>query len=75
MYRVVAGRLVPAELLARAYHRALQARRDALADALRQTLGDAVAFDVPAGGMALWARVAGGIDVDAWSELRPAGRR
>ena len=34
-------------------------RRDALADALRRDLGGHVSFDVPAGGVAFWARVVG----------------
>ena len=42
-------------------------RRDALASALRKKLGDRVTFDVPAGGLTLWAR-ADGIDVEAWRE-------
>src|SRR4029077_19330953 len=53
---------------ARRVRRIYQARRDALAEALREKLGEALSFEVPAGGMALWARVAEGIDVDAWSE-------
>lgn len=40
-------------------------RRDALVDNLRKRLGSRVAFDVPRGGMALWAQ-APDIDVDAW---------
>ena len=47
----------------RVYH----ARRDAMAAALRRRLGEALSFDVPAGGLALWARAARGIDVDAWA--------
>lgn len=43
------------------------ARRDILADALRTEHDDAVTFDVPAGGTALWARVDPNIDVDAWA--------
>jgi GntR family transcriptional regulator/MocR family aminotransferase len=46
----------------RVYH----ARRDALIDALRDQLGDAVSFDVPPGGMALWIH-APDLDVDAWA--------
>jgi GntR family transcriptional regulator / MocR family aminotransferase len=42
-------------------------RRDALASALRKKLGDKLAFDVPAGGLTLWAR-ADGIDVEAWRQ-------
>src|SRR5262249_19414401 len=52
----------------RRVRRIYQARRDALAAALRKKLGGALSFEVPAGGMALWARVAEGIDVDAWAE-------
>lgn len=48
--------------------RIYKARRDVLVDALRARLGGALEFDVPAGGMALWARVGGGIDADAWAE-------
>jgi GntR family transcriptional regulator / MocR family aminotransferase len=41
-------------------------RRDVLVSALGERLGDAVAFDVPAGGIALWVH-ARAIDVDAWA--------
>jgi len=41
-------------------------RRDALADALRQQLGDRVSFHTPTGGMALWADVTPALDVDRW---------
>lgn len=51
---------------ARRMRRVYQARRDALAASLRRRLGGALAFDLPAGGMALWVR-ADGIDVDAWA--------
>jgi GntR family transcriptional regulator/MocR family aminotransferase len=44
-----------------------RARRDALVAALHHELGDALEVDTPAGGMALWARVADDIDVDAWA--------
>ncbi|HEV8320630.1 MAG TPA: PLP-dependent aminotransferase family protein, partial [Myxococcota bacterium] len=47
--------------------RTYQARRDALAAALRAELGGALSFDLPAGGMALWACTAPGVDADAWS--------
>jgi GntR family transcriptional regulator/MocR family aminotransferase len=43
------------------------ARRDLLALALRRTLGDAMSFRVPAGGIGLWVRVADGIDVEGWA--------
>jgi GntR family transcriptional regulator/MocR family aminotransferase len=42
-------------------------RRDVLAAALRKKLGDRLAFEVPAGGLTLWAR-ADGIDVEAWRQ-------
>jgi GntR family transcriptional regulator/MocR family aminotransferase len=42
-------------------------RRDVLAAALRKKLGARLAFEVPAGGLTLWAR-ADGIDVEAWRE-------
>jgi GntR family transcriptional regulator/MocR family aminotransferase len=41
-------------------------RRDALASALRRELGDALAFELPAGGITLWARVADDIDLERW---------
>lgn len=52
---------------ARRMRRVYHARRDALVDCVRRRLGGALSFEVPAGGMALWAR-ADGIDVDAWAE-------
>lgn len=51
----------------RRMRRVYRARRDALADALRRHLSGAVHFTVPAGGMALWAQVAAGVDVEAWA--------
>jgi GntR family transcriptional regulator/MocR family aminotransferase len=53
---------------ARRMRRVYMRRRDALVAALRDKLGAALSFDVPPGGMALWARVARGIDADAWTE-------
>jgi len=47
-------------------------RRDALAAALATHLGDALRFRVPDGGMALWAKVQGKIDVAAWSRAGEA---
>ncbi|HWZ58407.1 MAG TPA: PLP-dependent aminotransferase family protein [Gemmatimonadaceae bacterium] len=47
--------------------RTYRARRDALAAALRRDLPTAVDFAMPSGGMALWARVRDGIDIDEWS--------
>ncbi len=42
-------------------------RRDVLVAALREHLGDAVTFTIPAGGIALWMKARRGIDVDAWA--------
>ena len=53
---------------ARKMRRAYEARRDALVTALRRELGDALAFDLPAGGITLWARVASDVPLDAWCE-------
>ena len=47
-------------------------RRDALAAALTRHLGGALRFRVPDGGMALWARVDGDIDLPSWAR---AGER
>ncbi|MDI3284023.1 PLP-dependent aminotransferase family protein [Polyangium sp. 15x6] len=52
---------------ARRMRRIYQARRDVLTDALRKHLGDAVELAPPPGGMAMWVRVAPGIDVDTWA--------
>jgi GntR family transcriptional regulator/MocR family aminotransferase len=46
----------------RIYH----GRRDALVAALRDHLGDHLAFHTPTGGLALWTEVAPSIDVDRW---------
>ncbi|WP_437591470.1 PLP-dependent aminotransferase family protein [Sorangium sp. So ce1000] len=48
--------------------RAYRARRDLLVASLRARLPDALDFRVPAGGMALWAKVDAAIDADAWAE-------
>ena len=53
---------------ARRARRLYAARRDALVEALRDRLGGVLSFDVPAGGMALWARGAPDLDIDAWSQ-------
>jgi GntR family transcriptional regulator/MocR family aminotransferase len=42
-------------------------RRTALAAALHEHLPAALTFDVPDGGMAIWAHVDPAIDLDAWS--------
>lgn len=47
--------------------RVYQARRDFLVAALERQLPSELAFRVPAGGMALWARVRG-LGADAWAE-------
>ena len=47
----------------RIYH----ARRDFLVCALRRDLGSALAFEVPCGGLTLWATAAHGVDVEAWA--------
>jgi GntR family transcriptional regulator / MocR family aminotransferase len=51
---------------ARRARRLYQRRRDVLVAALGRQLGSALSFTVPAGGMALWARAAPGIDVARW---------
>jgi GntR family transcriptional regulator/MocR family aminotransferase len=48
-------------------HQTYRVRRDALCQALSQTLGDQLQFQVPEGGLALWAQVAEGVDVDRWA--------
>ncbi len=48
--------------------RVYQARRDLLCAELGRRLHGALQFEPPAGGMAIWARAAPGLDVDAWSE-------
>jgi GntR family transcriptional regulator / MocR family aminotransferase len=46
----------------RIYH----ARRDVLIAGLREHLGERLAFHVPTGGLALWAEVKPGLDVERW---------
>ncbi len=53
---------------ARRMRRIYESRRASLMDALKKHLGSALSFDVPSGGVALWARVASEIDVDRWAE-------
>ncbi|HET8541866.1 MAG TPA: PLP-dependent aminotransferase family protein [Anaeromyxobacter sp.] len=48
------------------------ARRDALAAALGRNLDGVVEFALPPGGMALWCRVAGSVDVEAWARASAA---
>src|SRR5690606_10630355 len=42
-------------------------RRDVLASLLRTRLASELSFTRPAGGMAIWARAADGLDVEAWA--------
>lgn len=51
----------------RRMRRLYRSRRDALVEALRRHLPDAVDFRVPSGGMALWVRAAPDIDVETWA--------
>lgn len=56
--------------LQRHVHRMRQtyhARRDGLAQALHKHMGDAISFEMPAGGMAFWIQTAADINVDAWA--------
>ena len=52
---------------ARKSRRIYQARRDHLAAELERLLGNAIAFDLPAGGLAFWARIIDGSDAEIWS--------
>jgi GntR family transcriptional regulator/MocR family aminotransferase len=51
----------------RVYH----ARRDAFAKSLARHLGGALHFDLPAGGMALWAEASPDIDTKSWCARAP----
>jgi GntR family transcriptional regulator/MocR family aminotransferase len=51
----------------RRVRREYRVRRDTLVTALGEHLGDRVAFDVPAGGIALWVKVKKGLDVETWA--------
>jgi len=48
--------------------RIYERRRDLLAELLSREFGEALAFTVPAGGVAFWARVAAGLDAEAWAQ-------
>jgi GntR family transcriptional regulator/MocR family aminotransferase len=48
-------------------HREYAARRDRLVELLRKSLGTALTFDVPAGGIAIWTRATDEIDVERWA--------
>lgn len=54
---------------ARKARRIYHARRDHLAARLRSALPDALAFDIPRGGLALWARIVGSTDPERWSKV------
>jgi len=56
-----------AKRMRRIYH----ARRDAMVALLQRHLGEALRFDVPAGGMALWAEASPEIDTAAWLARAP----
>jgi GntR family transcriptional regulator/MocR family aminotransferase len=42
-------------------------RREILANSLRRTFGHQVEFTLAPGGMALWVRLLGSVDVEAWA--------
>jgi len=48
-------------------HPVYRHRRDVLASALATHAGAALALEPPTGGLAIWARVRDGVDVDAWA--------
>jgi GntR family transcriptional regulator/MocR family aminotransferase len=48
-------------------------RRDALAERLHREFPESLSFDVPAGGLAIWTRVAPEVDATAWA-ARAAAR-
>lgn len=52
---------------ARKARKVYEQRRDLLSDEITALLGDAVAFDRPAGGLALWLKVDASIDASAWA--------
>jgi GntR family transcriptional regulator/MocR family aminotransferase len=52
----------------RRVRREYAARRDVLVRALHRSLGDALSFTVPPGGIAIWAKAGVGMDVDAWAQ-------
>ena len=59
---------------ARRMRRIYLARRDHLVAGVRDRLGQVLRFEVPPGGMALWARVARGVAVERWAaRARVAG--
>lgn len=52
---------------ARKARRIYAGRRDVLAREIRSRLGSLISFDLPAGGLALWLRVAEDVDARDWS--------
>jgi GntR family transcriptional regulator/MocR family aminotransferase len=51
----------------RRVHREYAVRRAVLVDALRRTLGSALSFTVPSGGIGIWARAAEDLDIELWA--------
>lgn len=52
---------------ARKARRIYQARRNHFGAVLAQTFGDAVSFNLPAGGLAVWLRLADGVSASEWA--------
>lgn len=52
----------------RRMHRAYQERREVLHESLKARLGDALTFQTPGGGIALWVRITSGVAAEAWCE-------
>lgn len=52
---------------ARRMRRVYESRRAALVSALQEHLGSALSFELPSGGIGLWADVAPDVDVDRWA--------
>jgi GntR family transcriptional regulator/MocR family aminotransferase len=69
MERAVAELIEDGELQRHAWRmrRIYQARRDVLVASLRRHLPGVVSFVVPSGGLAVWVRVAPGLDVERWA--------
>ncbi|MBL0216759.1 MAG: PLP-dependent aminotransferase family protein [Myxococcales bacterium] len=53
---------------AKKMRRVYEARRDALVTALRRELAGALSFQLPAGGITLWAKVAAEVPLEVWCE-------
>jgi len=58
---------------ARKMRRIYEARRDALASAIARELGSVLRFELPPGGLTLWARVDDAVKLEAW-RARALGR-